>query len=135
MTGIKIISREDLENAEKNDFADYVPTEKTFRIYKAIEANDLEEAMEKFDNPIMIQKELAAKMKVFVDRQINTEMITTGRLSNLTRMWIKDVLEVSKDLQIQMHGTKNLNVNVDINNINHSQIANKLRAIKNKSSM
>jgi len=101
--------------------------------YIDLEEKDKEEAyllkLKQMDTPIDAQKHILAKLNIFLDEQIETEMRTMGKLSNATRIWIKDNVEMLDKLEHNIHGTKSLNLNIGTEAVSHGQIAQKLRKL------
>jgi len=91
------------------------------------------ETMQELDNPINAQRSIIAKLKLYVDDRIEREIMNDGDLSNMTRVWAKDVIGMLNDLQIGMYGSKSVNLNLGTNGeaVSHAQIAQKIKQLRN----
>lgn len=85
------------------------------------------------DNPVDIQKRLAAKLSLVIEEQIDEEMRTSGRISGATNRQTKDLFEMLDKIQHNVHGKKSVNLNLEADSVSHGQIASKLKRLKNGS--
>jgi hypothetical protein len=83
------------------------------------------EVLEKMSNPVDFQKDLATKMKQFLDRKMESEMADLGFLSETTRKWVVDYNNVLNMLHKNIHGDKSTQLNLHL--VGHSSIAAKIR--------
>ena len=116
-----------IRKADKEGVAKYMdqPEEEKVESFK--------EVLEKMDNPIEAQKYLLAKVNLFLNEQIEDEMRTDGKLSNMTRIWVKDSVDMLDKLEHNLHGKKSLNLNLDADSISHGQIAQKIKQLRDNS--
>ena len=117
------IGREELESIENLDQELDKPIKSIYEI-KDEEFNSL---MEQMKNPVNIQREFAAKIKIFLDKAIREDMETKGFLSDFTRRWMKDFNDMCDKIQKSLHGDKHLHLH---GNISHADIMNKARKYK-----
>jgi len=101
---------------------------------KFIDPEDLKWHNELFDiemslkNPAKIQREMAAKVKYFLDKQMKEEIIYDGKLSNYTRIWMNDFNHMLD--RMQYHSKSDRDRSIESDGITHSQISKKLRQLK-----
>ncbi len=91
-----------------------------------ITQEQLKELMRKMDSPIELMKEIAVKIKIFLDKQIESDLMERGRLSGDTRRWAKDYTELLGRIQQGLFGDKTINLHLH-DTISHTQLAAKLR--------
>lgn len=82
------------------------------------------ELVEEMNNPVEVQKEVAAKMKLFVDHQMRQDIKEYGKLTESTRKYLNDYTTLLSDLHKNLHGSK---LNTEINIVSHAQISAKIR--------
>lgn len=92
---------------------------------KEVTENNFRLMLEKMENPVDVQKELAVKIKKFLDRQIEKEMENDNVLSEFTRRWIKDFNDILDKIQKNLYGEKSLHLHSV--KITHADIAAKIR--------
>jgi len=124
------ISAKDFKDIEK-ELPDLPQVKKPQRLeaWENMTDEKFNELMNKLDNPVDFQKELAVKLKIFLDGQMEMEMGQLGMLTSKTQSWIHTFNDTLEKIQRSIHGTKKVNVNV---NVTHSQIAAKIRQHNNK---
>lgn len=86
---------------------------------------EFSEMMADMANPIKAKKELAVRVKHFLDKQIDKEMSERGYLSPNTRSWVDTYERMLSNLQKDLHGDKS--VNLHIHKLSHSEVAAKMR--------
>ena len=96
--------------------------------HKAVSEDEFQKMMDDLSNPIVAQKELAVKVKIFLDERVKTEMEKKGSLSDSTRRWMESFNSMLEKLQKAIHGDKSVNVN--LTKISHQDIANKIRELE-----
>lgn len=114
------ISREQLEEAMK-----IVPVR--LKEEKEITEGEFKEMLKDMQNPVNSQKEIAVKVKVFLDKRIKDEMDKNGVLGDNTRKWIETYTTLLEKLQRAIHGDKSLNLHV--HQVTHGEIAAKMREV------
>jgi len=92
---------------------------------KEVTKTDFDKMLLDMDNPINPQKEIAVKIKSFLDKRIKDEMNKNGVLGDNTRKWIETYTSLLEKLQRAIHGDKSLNLHV--HDITHGDIAAKIR--------
>jgi len=112
------ISREDLEKAMKM-------APKKVEPEKEITAEEFNKMLKDMQNPVNAQKEIAVKVKLFLDKRIKDEMNRNGVLGDNTRKWIETYNSLLEKLQRAIHGDKSLNLHV--HQITHGEIGAKMR--------
>lgn len=112
------VSREQLEEAMK-----IAP----IRIEEENEVTEegFSKMLKDMQNPVNSQKEIAVKVKVFLDKRIKDEMEKNGVLGDNTRKWIETYTTLLEKLQRAIHGDKSLNLHV--HQVTHGEIAAKMR--------
>ena len=127
---MKIITEEEMAIYADGERSEEGFPKKHIHLFDEDIGRSIEETKAMFDSPVEVQKEMAAKIKAFLDYQMMSEMRTDGRLSNSTRNWVRDFMGMSKDIHVQLYGTKSTNLKLDANTISHGDIAKKLRELK-----
>ena len=92
---------------------------------KEMTAEDFEQALKDMQNPVNAQKEIAVKVKSFLDKRIKDELDKNGVLGDNTRKWIETYTSLLEKLQRAIHGDKSLNLHV--HQVTHGEIAAKMR--------
>ena len=92
---------------------------------KEITVEDFEKLLTDMQNPVNAQKEIAVKVKLFLDKRIKDEMEQKGVLGDNTRKWIETYTALLEKLQRAIHGDKSLNLHV--HQVTHGEIAAKMR--------
>lgn len=112
------ISREELDIAMKE-------SPRRINTPKIVTTEDLDRLLKDMQNPVNAQKEIAVKIKVFLDKRIDDEIQKNGVLGDNTRKWIETYTTLLDRLQKAIHGDKTLNLHV--HQITHGEIAAKMR--------
>jgi len=115
---MKEISREAVDKAMK-----LAPERKEQE--KEITEEDFKELLKDMENPINSQKEIAVKVKLFLDKRIKDEMEKNGVLGDNTRKWVETLSSLLEKLQRSIYGDKS--VNLHVHKITHGEIAAKIR--------
>ena len=115
---MKEVSNEELEKAMK-----MVPERKNRE--KEITPENFEQMLQDMQNPVNSQKEIAVKVKLFLEKRIDDELEEKGVLGDNTRKWIETYTSLLEKLQRAIHGDKSLNLHV--HQITHGEIAAKMR--------
>jgi len=92
---------------------------------KEVTVEDFDKMLEDMQNPVNAQKEIAVKVKLFLDKRIRDEMEKNGVLGDNTRKWIETYNSLLEKLQRAIHGDKSLNLHV--HQVTHGEIAAKMR--------
>ena len=120
-----------MDKISKNDLdtAPPLPELEEEKAVVALEPEEFIKLLDKMKNPVELQKELAVKLKHFLDHQIKKEMEETGMLTDYTRRWIKDYNDVLDKIQKSLHG--DTKVNLHVGKVTHAHVAAKIRKYKN----
>lgn len=125
--GLEVIGKEDFDNVEN---LPEIPGEKVEAVVSLeINTANFQSMLDKMKNPVDAQKEMAVKIKLFLDKHMESEMSTQGFLSDYTRRWVKDYNDILEKIQKALYGDKSTNLH--LHNVTHSQIAAKIRKSKN----
>ena len=92
---------------------------------KEISVEDFEKLLTDMQNPVNAQKDIAVKVKLFIDKRIKDEMEQKGVLGDNTRKWIETYNSLLEKLQRAIYGDKSLNLHV--HQVTHGEIAAKMR--------
>lgn len=93
-----------------------------------ITERNFETLLKEMDNPIKMQKEMAVKLKAFLDVRMEEEIRTKGYLGDLTKRWVSEYTSLLEKIQKAMFGDKS--VNLHLHKISHSDIATKIREVR-----
>jgi len=116
---MEIIDDKDLERIEPMPLVNesYEITEEKFK-----------HLLKELENPVIHQKELAVKLKCFLDVRIEKDLIEKGTLTDSTRRWVETYNNTLEKLQKALYGEKS--VNLHVHKVTHSQIAARMRQYK-----
>jgi len=92
---------------------------------KEVTPEDFDKMLADMQNPVNAQKEIAVKVKLFLDKRIRDEMEKNGVLGDNTRKWIETYNSLLEKLQRAIHGDKSLNLHVHA--VTHGDVAAKIR--------
>ena len=104
---------------------DMKPTLKKEAQIKSYSEEEIETMLEEMQSPVKFQKELAVKVKIALDHQIEKEMLEKGILSDHTRRWVESYNKILDRIQSAIHGDKS--VNLHLHKVSHSDISTKIR--------
>lgn len=124
---MEIIDEKDYKNADKLEEKKLVSKPKLPSDWIDMGNEEFSKLLKQMNNPLEVQKELAVKIKSYLDRRIEFELENLGMLSRDTREWVKEFNGMLEGMNKAIFGDKKVNVNL---NISHSQIASHIR--KNK---
>ena len=83
--------------------------------------------LKEMQNPSNAQKDLAVKIKIFLDDRIQKEITKNSFLSDNTRKWVETYNNILEKLQRSLHGDKS--VSLHFQKVSHGEIAAKIREI------
>lgn len=83
----------------------------------------------KLETPIELQKNLAAKIKLYVDDAIARDMNEKRYLTETTRHWIETYNELLNNIHKNTFGDKTLNIH--LGKVTHAHISGLMRKYKN----
>ena len=75
--------------------------------------------------PVNAQKQLAAKVKLFLDAGITRELADKGYLSDYTRRWVHLYNSLLDSIQKSLFGDKS--VSLHLHKVSHAHIASKIK--------
>lgn len=117
-----------MEIVDKEKFDEAIDLPEVNKIENAplvITPDDFKKVLVSLENPVDLQKELAVKVKLFLDARIETELQKNGVLTEYTRMWVRDFNDILDKIQRALYGDKR--VNLHLHKVSHSHIAAKIR--------
>ena len=85
----------------------------------------LKEIEKSLEFPIQKQQELAAMIKMFLDKSMKEELESKGYLSDYTRRWVKVYNELLDSIQKGLYGDKS--VSLHLHKVTHAHIASKIK--------
>ena len=94
-------------------------------IEKEVTPENFEKMLQDMQNPINSQKEIAVRVKLFLDKRIEDEMEKNGVLGDNTRKWVETYTSILDKLQRAIWGDKSLNLHVHA--VTHGDVAAKIR--------
>jgi len=86
--------------------------------------------IKKLEQPVDLQKELAAKLKLYIDQRMEKELSEKGYLSDFVRRWISEYNELLDRIQKNLYGDKS--VNIHLHKVSHSNISAMMRKYKDE---
>ncbi len=90
-----------------------------------ISESDFKSMLEEMENPVVAQKQMAVRIKIFLDKRIEKEMEEKGLLSDHTRRWVESYNNLLEKIQKALYGEKSVNIN--LHKVTPSQIAARMR--------
>ena len=75
------------------------------------------------DNPLEEQKQIAVKMKLYIDAQMKRDLVEYGKFTETTRKWLSDYNTLLSAMHKNIHGDKTTH---EIK-LTHGMIASKIR--------
>jgi len=120
---MEMIGKDEFDNAEN-----ITEPEETNKDIIRVNESTFQELLVKMQNPVEAQKELAVKIKMFLDKKIDEEMNDKGFLSDYIRRWVSEYNNILEKIQKALYGDKS--VNLHMHKVTHSQIAAKIRKSK-----
>lgn len=117
---MEVITREQFEAAK-----DMKPILKKEAQVEELTEEQFNILLDKMQHPVKFQKELAVKVKIALDHQIEIEMTKKGVLSDHTRRWVESYNKILDKIQSAIHGDKS--VNLHLHKVSHSDISSKIR--------
>jgi DNA-directed RNA polymerase subunit L len=116
--GMDNISEKDFEVAEEKPVPNPLNT-------AIMSEEDLKALASDMQHPVERMKELAAKLKIFIDHQINRETIERGMLTDMTRRWITEYNSLLEKIQKSIYGDKSVSIN--LHKIGHADVGAAIR--------
>ena len=98
---------------------------------KLLDEVQFKRLLSELENPVLAQRQLAVRIKVFIDAHIDEELKSYGKLSEYTRRWVKEYNEILDRLLKNTYGEKSISLH--IHKVSHSDIAQKIRKYKSQS--
>jgi len=126
MTKIDIIGKEQYDDAINKELPSNENDPSKIPILTLEEIEELKTAMEK---PVERQKELAVKIKLFLDIQIEKEFRKNGFLSDYTLRWVREYNELLDRIEKNLHGEKSISLH--LHKVTHAHIGDLIRQYKN----
>ena len=118
-----------MEHIDDKDLAKAEPMPLKSEEEGLISDEEFKTLLEELANPVTAQKQMAVKIKHFLDKRITKEMVEKGVLSDHTRRWVESYNNLLEKIQKALYGEKS--VNFHIHKVTHSQIAARMRQYKN----
>jgi len=117
---MEVITKEQFESAK-----DMKPILKKEAQIKELTEEEFNKLIGDMQSPVKFQKELAVKVKIALDHQIEIEMTKKGILSDHTRRWVESYNKILDRIQSAIYGDKS--VNLHLHKVSHSDISSKIR--------
>jgi len=114
-----------MDKISKDDFDKAVALMPEKKEVEKVSVENFQIMLDKMQNPIYAQKELAVHIKLFLDRRIDDEMEKNGYLGENTRKWIETYNNILQKLQTSIHGDKS--VSLHVHQVTHGDINAKIR--------
>lgn len=116
-----------MKTIEKDDFDKVERPAEEPQVSQSYELDpaQLKALVARLDNPLDLQKELAAQLHIFMDRSLHRDLSTTGQVSKNTLNLIKDLNEALDRIHKNIHGEKVAGI-LELK-VSHSDIAAKMR--------
>ena len=122
---MEIIDKEKFDNAPAVEVPEDDPTN-----VPLLSKNDVDIIIKKLEQPVELQKELAAKLKLYIDQRMAEELKTKKYLSDFLRRWISEYNELLDRIQKNLYGDKS--VSLHLYKVSHSTISAFMRKYKNE---
>jgi len=122
---MEIIDKEKFDNAPAVEVPEDDPTN-----VPLLSKSDVDIIIKKLEQPVELQKELAAKLKLYIDQRMAEELKTKKYLSDFLRRWISEYNELLDRIQKNLYGDKS--VSLHLYKVSHSTISAFMRKYKNE---
>jgi len=122
---MRLVDKIDKISKDQFDKAAALHPEKIEEESKEISESDFKDLLEKMQNPVQAQQEIAVNIKIFLDGRIKGEMKEKGFLSDHTRRWVESYNNILEKIQKALHGDKS--VNLHLHKVSHSDISTKIK--------
>ncbi|KHO45520.1 MAG: hypothetical protein QS98_C0010G0046 [archaeon GW2011_AR3] len=117
-------------NSSKLHNIEILPAETSNQIVQIdFSKQEVDNFMPLFDKPVQQQKEMAAKLSLWITRQMDEES-KTGQLSDSLRRWMTLYKEILDSIHKNLYGEKSLRMNFR-SEISHADIAALMRKYRN----
>ena len=120
MTKIQKISKEEFDNTKLT-----AKEMKSVQTSPLLTEKDVEAIKKSLDQPVEIQKQLAAKLKLFIDYKMEKELKEWGYLSDNLRKWVTTYNEMLDQIQKSLYGQKSQHLH--LHKVSHSVISAEMR--------
>lgn len=94
-----------------------------------LQEESIAEIIQTLKDPVVLQKEIIAKVKIILDHRIAQETLNVGVITESTRKLAADYYEMLNSLHKNLYGEKNINLNLNTK-ISHGQIGALIRKYK-----
>ena len=108
--------------------------EKTFKETKVVKVKkkgtalvskkEMTEMMKSFDKPVELQKEVAMKIKAYIEERIEVELEEKKVLTESTRKWVEIYNSLLDKIHKNIYGDKSTHINVKVS---HKDITRRIR--------
>ena len=115
-----MIKKEDLDSVDLTNEEGLGPADTPI-----MTKDDIKAVVKKMDQPVELQKDLAARLKLFLDKRIREEMKNKGYLSDFTRRWVKEYNDLLDRIHRNLYGDKS--VHLHLGKVTHAHIASAMR--------
>jgi len=128
MGKIQIVSSEDIEKLLSTPLPTAAKDEE-----QIFSPEDTEILLKKLDRPVDFQKDMAVRIKAFLDKKMAKEMRDKGELSDYTLRWVKVYNDLLVDIDKSINGQKK--VNLHLVKVTHAHIASQVRKAEKDDSL
>lgn len=113
---------------EREEFNKVKAMKKQHEESEEMTGEEFKKKIEAMQNPVAAQREVAAQIKIFLDKRIKTEMKEKGYLSDHTRRWVETFNNILEKIQKALYGDKSMNLHLH-KVVSHSQVAARIRDV------
>jgi len=121
-----IIEKDDFDEADADGL---IPESESPAGQKLMSQEEVDKVLKKMDQPVESLKEMAAKIKIFLDSRMKDEYEGKGYLSDYTRRWVVVYNDLMDRIEKALHGEKS--VHLHLGKITHAHISGLMRKYKN----
>jgi len=86
---------------------------------------EMKDIIKQVEQPVDLMKELAAKLKFYIDKRIEIEMVK-GVLTDYTLKWVSEYNRLLERVQKALYGDKS--VSLHLHKVSHADISKQIRA-------
>jgi hypothetical protein len=117
---MEIVGKDELDKVDLSEEDTKTPAEMPL-----MKESEVKAIVAKLDQPVEIQKDLAARLKLFLDKRMQEEMTKKGYLSDFTRRWVSEYNDLLDRIHKNLFGDKS--VHLHLGKVTHAHIASLMR--------
>jgi len=119
---MKIIDKKKFDEMEV-----VVPEIQKYDVIEPITEKEINDLMQKMNDPVECHKEIAVKIKHYLDSKIDQDIIQKGVITESTRRWVEVYNNTLERIHKETYGDRS--VSLHLHQISHADISAKMREV------